>query len=105
VRGAERSQQPERCDHQAGPEGAHVDECAPSHHQRADADEGDGGDVRGSADRTRETVGDDAPDHPAAPAQVEDRREEDAERQQPEPDELVVLLAPDASLARPFLHA
>jgi len=105
VRRAERCQEPECRHDQPGPEGAHVDEGAPGDHQRADGDEGDRCDVGGRSDRARESVGDHAAGHPPAPAQVEDGREEDAERQEPEPDELVVLCAPHASLASPLLHA
>jgi hypothetical protein len=106
VRRAESGQQSERGDDQPGPKRAHVDERAPRHHQRADDDERDGSDVGGRADRADEAVRDRAADHPPAPAEVEDRGEEEAERQQPEADELVVLLAADPPApARALLHA
>ena len=83
VGGAERREQAEGRHDQAGAERAHVDERAPRDHQRADDDKGDGCDVGGGADRRREAVGDPAPDHAPAPAEIENRGEEEAEGEQP----------------------
>ena len=106
VGGAEGGQQAEARHEQSGPEWADVDERAPGDHQRADDDEGDRRDIRRCADRTGEGVGDTAADHSPTPAEVEDRCEEDAERNQPEPDQLVVLVAADPpALACPLLDA
>src|SRR5207244_7716813 len=44
-------------------------------------------------DRGPERVGDPATDRAAVPAEVEDRREEEPQRDEPEPHQLVVLLA------------
>src|SRR5205814_8906935 len=79
----------------------------PGHHERSHPHRRDGRHVRGGADRSGEAVGDPAADHPPAPAEIKDRRQEQAERDEPEPDQLEVLLALllPASLARPFLDA
>ena len=89
---AQRREQAEARHRQAGAERVHVDERAASHHQGADDDEGHRRDVRGRADRRSEAVGDPAADHASAPPEVQDRRQEDAQRDEPEPDELGVLL-------------
>jgi hypothetical protein len=103
---AERSEQAERGDDQAGPEGPHVDEGAAPHHQRSHDDESHRRDVGGGADHAGEAVGDRAPDHASAPAHVEDRGEKRSERDEPEADQLVMLLAPDRGpLARPLPDA
>jgi hypothetical protein len=99
-------QQAEARDDQSGPEWADVDEGAAGDHQRADDDKGDRSDVRRCTDGTDEGVGDPAADHSPAPTKVEDRGEEDSETNQPEPDQLVVLLAADLSaLPCPLLDA
>ena len=77
---------------QTGAEWAHVDERAAGDHQGADDDEGDRCDVRGRADRGHEAVGDPTADHASTPPEIQDRRQEDAQRHEPEPDELGVLL-------------
>ena len=90
---AQRGEQAEARHRQTGAEGVHVDERAARHHQGADDGERDGCDVRGCSDRRREAVGDPAADHASAPPEVQDRRQKDAQRDEPEPNQLGVLLA------------
>ena len=88
---AERREQTEGRDGESGTEGLHVHDRAARHHQRADDEEGDRRDVGSGPDRRREPVDDPATGHPAAPPEVEDRREKDSEREQPEADQLGML--------------
>ena len=53
----------------------------------------------GSSDRASEDARDAAADHAPAPAEIEDRGEEDAQCQQPEPAQLEMLLALPLALA------
>ena len=77
---------------QTGAERAHVDELAARDHECADDDERHRGDVRGSSDGGGEAVGDPPADHAPAPPEVEHRRQEQSQRDEPEPDQLRVLL-------------
>src|SRR5207302_11166112 len=74
------------------PERAQVDELAPAEHESAEDDEGERRDVGRGADRPTEAVGDRASDDAAAPAGVEDRGEEESEREEEEPRELGMLV-------------
>src|SRR5262249_32707770 len=85
-------------DENPGPERPHVDELAPAHHQGADDEADDRRHVRRAADDGAESVRDPAADRAAVPAEVEDGGEEQAERDEREPHQLVVL----AALRRPF---
>jgi hypothetical protein len=91
VASAERREQAEGRDGESGTEGLHVHDRAARHHERADDEEGDRRDVGSGPDRRGEPVDDPAPGHPAAPAQVKDRRQKDSECQQPEADQLGML--------------
>src|SRR4029078_4058768 len=60
-------------------------------HQRPNDEKGDRRDIGSGPDRRGEAVDDPASGHPAAPAEGEDRREKDSERDQPEADQLGML--------------
>src|SRR5207244_9733988 len=93
VRRAERREQAEADDGDTRAEGPHVHELAAGDHQPAEREKDDRSRIRRTADDRLEPVGDGAADGAPVPAQVEDRREEEPERDQREAHELVVLLA------------
>ena len=100
VRGAEREHQPDDGDAQPELERADGHERAPGHHQPAERDQDDRGDVGGPADH-----GGDGVRHRAArEPEPEHAREEDPDREQPEADELGVVVAARA-LAPALLDA
>src|SRR6266511_3599819 len=107
---AEQEQQPEPEDHEPAPEGTHIDQRAPSHHQRTDDGERAGKRVGRPPDKLAQRVGDPDADVPAVPMGVHDGGQEDAERSEPEADQLGVLTAGGLlrrplSLAQPRRHA
>ena len=81
----------------AGAERAHVDEGAAGEHQAADADEHDRGmrtprpPIAASSQSTNVLA-----DRRRRPSRVEDRREEEPERDQAEPDELGMVMSASA---------
>jgi hypothetical protein len=104
VVGAEREQQPERQDDQAGAKGPHIDELAARDHQQPHDEERRGRDVRRRADRAAQAVLDGAADDTALPAEPEERREEDPRGREDEPPELGMVVPALALLAPALLH-
>ena len=104
VVGAEREQQPEREDDQAGAKRAHVDELAARDHQQAQHEERSGRDVRGRADRAAQAVLDGTADDTTLPAEPEERREEDPDSREDEAPELGMVVPALALLAPALLH-
>ena len=80
-------------DRESGPERTHVDELAPREKKCADDHAGRGKDRSSGANQRLEPVGRQTAGEAAAPTQVDDRREKDAERGEDEPDQLWVLMA------------
>ena len=105
---AERDHQPDRRDHEAGAERIHVEQRAPEEHQAADDDERERRGVRGRPDHVPEARLDLLAGDASLPAEIEQRREEEPDRDEPEPDQLRMLVRSTGSrllLRRPFLHA
>ena len=103
VVGAEREQQPERHDDQAGAKRAHVDELAPRDHQQAQDEERSGRDVGSRADRAAAGRPRRAADDAALPAEPEERREEDPDSREDEAPELGMVVPALALLAPALL--
>src|SRR5262249_468882 len=91
---AERDHQAAGDDDETCPERPDVDEFAPGDHERAERDKRDGHDPRRAADQCVEAVDERAADVAAVPAEVEDAREEDPEREERKAPELRVPVAP-----------
>ena len=94
----EREQETEAEDEQSRAERTHIDQAAATDHQPADDHEHDGEHVRRAADQRLERVTDPPADVPAVPARPEHRRQEQAERDEAEPDQLRMLV-PASGLA------
>src|SRR5207247_7921641 len=92
VRSAERQHQAGREDDEPGPEGPHVDELAAGEKQRTDDHAGGREDRARRADQRVEPVCGQPAGEAAAPAEVEDGREKDADSGQDEPEQLRVLV-------------
>ena len=88
VTGAERQHQPGERDAEAEPEGPDVDQFALRHHQGAERHEHQRRDVRGSPHGRLHEVA----DRPAAEAEPEHGREEDADRAERQPDQLGIVM-------------
>ena len=106
VAGAERRHQSDEGDAETDSERREADERAAEEHQPADTDERHRGRVRGASEKVAQTrldlLADDAPGE----AEVEQRREEEPERREPEADQLGVLVCRSgALLLRPLLDA
>src|SRR4051794_15895603 len=89
---SERQQQADPEDGEAGAKRPDVDEIAARDHQPSDYDEDDGQYVRRAPDQRLQRLTDPTAYVAAVPAGPEDGRQEKAEREQPEPDQLRVLM-------------
>ena len=89
VVGAERQLEADERDRQAEPERADVDEPALAHDQGTERHEDDRREICGRPDPAAHEVG----DGPTAEPEPEDRRQEDAEPGEAEPDQLRVVMA------------
>ena len=97
--GAERDHQPDRRDDEPRAERLHVEKGAAEEHHAADDDERERLRVRGRADRVAQRRVHVLCGDASLPAQVEERDEEEPDGDEPEPDQLGVLVG---SACRPF---
>jgi hypothetical protein len=104
--GSEDEEEAEHGDRAAGPERAHVEERRPGNEQRAGGDEHDRQHVRKRAEGGVEAVHDLLACDATVPAEVEERREEEPQREQPKTCELgPVMGVLAATPLRPTLDA
>ena len=94
---------PRKLDPDAEAERPHIQKVAAGEQEPAEADERDRQHVRGGPDDVVQHVGKPRADCAAVEAQVEDGREDEAQRQEGEAEELVLVLR--ARSLRPLLHA
>ena len=101
VRIAEHEQEARQRDPQTELERTHVDELAPGDDERSEWHQHHGRQVCGRPDRTGHEVGDRA----AVEPEPQDRRQEDAQRDEGEADQLRVVMRPRSTAPCAFLHA
>ncbi len=102
---AEREHQAEGGDGDPRAEGAQLDERAPRQHQAAHHHEHERQRVDGLADDRAHPIDDPSADGAAVPAEVDDRRQEEAEGREAEPHQLGVLVVALGALPFRLLDA
>ena len=93
ARVGEQEEDPERRRGEAPAERVHLSEAAPAEHQQADDHEGRRDEVAGVADQRPQAVHDPAPRRASLPLEVDERREEQAGRDEAEADQLGMVVA------------
>ena len=100
---AQQGHEAEEPDPHAEPEGTDVEQVAAREQQPSERDQRDRQDVGGASHDVREHSGEPGADGATVEAEIQDRREDEPEREQGEPEQLV--LVGRARSLRPLLHA
>ena len=102
---AEQRHQAEKAHAEPEPERPDVEEVAPREHERADSHERERERIRRVSEHGAEPVREPGADGAAVEAEVEDRRQHEAERGQPEPEQLALVVRRPPSPRGPLPHA